>query len=87
MPANYSSQQPSDYSPIFSQITTVSTTWGSGGNTCTITDGSVHPSSCVVVNATGTPAGFWKFAVTQGQIVITSSDSENSTLGLNYQLL
>lgn len=87
MTANYSSQQPQDYTPALSTVSTVATTWGAGGNTCTVTDGSFHPSSCVVLNATSTPAGFWKTAITQGQLVITSSDSENSTLGFNYQIL
>ena len=87
MTANYASQQPQDYTPGLSMITSVSTTWGSGGNTCTITDASFHPSSCVVLNPTTTPAGFWKTAITQGQLVITSSDSESSSLGFNYQIL
>ncbi len=87
MTANYSSQQPRDYSPELSNITQPSTVWGASANACTITDASIHPTSCIVVTPTGTPAGFWKQAVTQGQLVITSSDSESSTLGLNYRIL
>ncbi len=87
MTANYSSQQPRDYSPELAIITQPSTTWGATANACTITDASIHPSSCIVVTPTGIPAGNWKQAVSQGQLIITSSDAENSTLGLNYRIL
>lgn len=81
----YSSQQPSNYDPAFLNVTTPTTTWGATPNTCTILDASIHPSSNVLVTPTGTiPAGFWKYAVTQGQLVITSSDSENSAQGISY---
>lgn len=81
----YESQQPNNYNPAFLNVTTPSTTWGASPNTCTITDASIHPTSNVLVTPTGIiPAGFWKFAITQGQLVITSSDSENSAQGINY---
>lgn len=68
----------------FKQLNT--TTWGSGGNTLTITDEYIHPNSQVDAYVTGsTPqAGQWAYAVTQGQCIITSSSSENSTLPVAY---
>ena len=65
------------------------TTWGAGGNTCTITDGNIRPNSVVVAYVTGaTPAaGTWANAITSGQVVITSSASESSTLPISYIVL
>jgi len=66
------------------------TTWGSGGNTCTITDAYIHPNSFVLIAVTGsTPANgtSWSQTVTQGQVVITSTDAESSTLPIAYIVL
>ena len=62
------------------------TTWGGGGNTTTITDPNIHPNSQVEIWVTGTtPAsGQWAYAVTQGQVVITSGSVETSSLPLSY---
>jgi hypothetical protein len=62
------------------------TTWGSNPNTTTITDEYIHPNSQVDTWITGaTPqAGQWAMAITQGQCVITSSASEQSTLPISY---
>lgn len=65
------------------------TTWGSGGNTTTISDPYIFPNSRVEVWVTGaTPAaGLWAQAVTNGQVVITSSNVESSTLPISYIVL
>lgn len=75
--------------PGFSQKQLNTTTWGAGGNTCTITDGNIHLNSMVFIQVTGTTAaaGQWAFATNQGNVVITSSDSENSALPITYIVL
>lgn len=63
------------------------TTWGAGGNTCTIKDSYISPNSfidCYVTGSSLQQAGQWSFTVTAGQVVITSSSSENSALPLTY---
>lgn len=84
----YSSQQPSQYDPAMQNGGISTRIWLTSGNTDTVTDASVHPSSCIVVTPTGnTPAGFWKVVCTQGQFVVTSSDSESAGLTYNYSIL
>lgn len=86
--AGYSSAQPSQYDPSFAMLPPPVRSWAINGNTDTVIDASVHPSSLVLVNAVGnTPIGFWKVVVSQGQFVVTSSDSENAGLTYNYMLL
>ncbi len=85
--AGYSSQQPDQYSPELRISTPPTRIWGTTGQTDTVIDASVHPSSCVVVNATSIPAGFWKVVVGQGSFVVTSSDSESAGLTYNYTIL
>jgi len=60
--------------------------WGAGGNTCTITDPYISTNSQVDAWVTGsTPAaGQWAYAVTAGQVILTSSSSESSTLPIAY---
>ena len=86
--AGYSSQQPSQYDPAMQNTPNTTRIWGTTGNTDTVIDATVHPSSTVVVSATGAiPAGFWKVVVNQGNFVVTSSDSENAGLTYNYAIL
>lgn len=75
--------------PPFSQKTVNTTTWGATPNTCTITDAYIVSNSFVDAYATGStpPAGQWSFTVTQGQVVITSNNSEQSTLPITYIVL
>lgn len=75
--------------PALALKTINTTTWGAGGNTTTITDPYIHTNSAVEVWVTGsTPqVGQWAFAITQGQMVITSSSSESSTLPISYIVL
>ncbi len=82
-------QSPQSSLPPLSLKVINTTTWGAGGNTCTITDEYIHPNSVVVVFVTGaTPAaGNWSQTVTQGQIVIASTDAESSTLPISYIVL
>lgn len=79
-------QSPYELTPVLSQKQLNTGTWGTGGNTCVITDGKIHVNSDVRVIVTGTtaPAGMWAFSIVQGSCTITSSDSENSALTLSY---
>jgi hypothetical protein len=66
------------------------TTWGAGGNTTTIKDSYISPNSFIDCYVTGTSvqaSGQWSYTVTAGQVVITSSASEQSTLPLTYIVL
>lgn len=83
----YSSQQPNNYDPAFLNVTTPTRTWGTTGNTDTVIDASVHPSSNVLVTPTSIPSGFWKVVVAQGSFTVTSSDSESAGLTYNYVVL
>ena len=75
--------------PSFRNKQLNTTTWGAGGNTCTISDPYIFANSLVDAYVTGaTPAkGNWAFTVTEGQVVITSTDSENSALPITYIVL
>jgi len=72
--------------PPFSQKTITTGTWGAGGTTCTIVDPNIHTNTQTEIWVTGsTPqAGNWSFTYTQGQLVITSSASESSSLPISY---
>ena len=84
----YSSTQPAQYNPEMQNVYQPTRTWATTGNTDTVIDASVHPSSCIAWSAVGaTPAGFWKITVTQGQFVVTSSDSESAGLTYTYRIL
>ena len=85
-PGNHSFQR---YNAWSRYKTPATTTWGSTANTCTITDDKIAANSIVDVKVTGsTPAaGRWSYTVTAGQVVITSSDAEQSTLPLSYIIL
>ena len=86
--AGYSSQQPQQYDPALQNVPITVRIWGTTGNTDTVIDASVHPSSSLVITPTGaTPNGFWKVVVTQGQFVVTSSSVENAGLTYNYTLI
>lgn len=84
----YSSQQPNKYDPAFFNVGTPTRTWATTGNTDTVIDAAVHPSSNVLCTpVSSTPAGFWKLTITQGRFVVTSSDSESAGLTYNYIVL
>ena len=71
-------------------IKTINTgTWGANSNTCVITDAYIHANSWVEVQVTGTTpsVGNWSYTVAQGQVTITSTDAESSTLTLAYIVL
>jgi hypothetical protein len=65
------------------------TTWGSTANTCTITDPAISANSAPLVWVTGTTAqaGRWSYVCAVGTLTITSTDSESSTLPINYIIL
>ena len=79
-------QSPQSSLPPLSQKQVNTTTWGAGGNTLTIADPYIRTNSQVDAWVTGSvpQAGQWAYAVTNGQVVITSSDSESSTLPISY---
>lgn len=82
-------QSPASSLPPFTQKTVNTTTWGGGGNTSTILDTYISANSIVLVQVTGSvpQSGQWAYAVTPGQVVITSSDSESSSLPISYIIL
>lgn len=86
MANSFGHQSPQSSLPPLSQKTVNTGTWGAGGNTLTITDEYIHPNSQVDIWVTGAvpQAGQWAQAVTEGQVVITSSDAESSTLPIAY---
>jgi hypothetical protein len=61
-------------------------TWGANSNTCVITDPYIHTNSELDIWVTGTTPqnGQWAYVYAQGQVTITSSDAESSTLPINY---
>ena len=65
------------------------TTWGGTPNTATIADATVSENSAILIWVTGTtpPVGRWSYNITQSQIVITSSDAENTALPISYIVL
>lgn len=83
-------QSPQSSLPPLSQKQVNTTTWGAGGNTSTITDEYIHTNSVVIVWVTGsTPAAGtnWTQTITNGQVVLTSTDGESSTLPISYIVL
>ena len=82
-------QSPGYSLPSFRQKQLNTTTWGAGGNTKTILDPYIFANSAVFVYATGSsaPAGRWSYTVTPGQVVVTSSDAESSSLPIAYIVL
>lgn len=83
-------QSPQSSLPPLSQKVINTATWGSGGNSSTITDAYIHPNSALFIWVTGTtPAAGsnWSQTITQGQCVITSTDAESSTLPISYIIL
>ena len=85
--AGYSSQQPNAYGPEFQSVTTPVRIWGTTGNTDTVFDASIHPSSGILITPTASPTGFWKVVVSQGQFIVTSSNAESAGLTYNYVIL
>lgn len=86
VPTSNNHQSPFELSPALSQKQLNTGTWGGGGNTCLITDGKIKLNSQVLVQVTGTtpPAGHWSYVIGNGNVTITSSNSENSALPLSY---
>lgn len=65
---------------------TTTTTWGSTGNTKTISDATVTATSIVVFMTATSPAGLWSVVCGSGTFTITSSDSESSSLAFTYKV-
>ena len=82
-----SHQSPQSVNPIGRTKTVNTTTWGSGGTTTTIADVNISTNSAPQVWATSVPAGRWAVtSMSQGTMTITSSDSEQSSVGISYIL-
>ena len=80
-------QSPQATLPPLKYKTINTTTWGATGTSTTITDAYiVDTNSAFIAWVTGaTPqAGYWSYAVTAGQVVITSSTSESAALPVSY---
>lgn len=83
-------QSPQSSLPPLSSKQVNTGTWGANSNTCVITDEYIHANSVVIVWVTGTtPANGtnWSQTVAQGSVTLTSTDSESSTLPINYIVL
>ena len=83
-------QSPGYAFPSFRQKQVNTTTWGTGGNTLTITDTYLLGSPIMIVQVKGsTPAaGNWAYDYSvAGKVTITSSQVESSTLSLQYIIL
>lgn len=70
---------PANYSPYLRSKTLTSQTWTTTGNTHTVSDANVHANSLLVIQNTSARNGLWYVTVTEGQFIITSSDSESAT--------
>jgi hypothetical protein len=85
--AGYSSVKPGQYDSSWG-IPCPQRVWGTTGNMDTVIDASVHPGDCVIITPTSAggiaPQGFWRVLVSQGQFVVTSSDSESAGMTYNY---
>lgn len=75
--------------PPFSQKTLNTLTWGANATALTIVDPYIVSNSQIDLQVTGsTPAaGRWSYTYSQGQVIVTSSDSEQSSLPLQYIIL
>lgn len=75
-----------DTEPALRYKTITNTTWGAGGNTKTITDQKITTNSQIEIWVTGsTPqAGNWAYTYSVGSVLLTSSNSENTTLPISY---
>ena len=75
-----------DTEPALRYKTITTTTWGAGGNTKTITDSKLSTNSQMEIWVTGTVprSGNWSYTYSTGSVLITSSNSESSTLPLSY---
>ncbi len=83
-------QSPQSSLPPFAVKQVNTGTWGAGGNSCIIADEYIHPNSVIHAFVTGSgaqAAGNWSYTVIQGQVTITSSDAESSTLPISYIVL
>ena len=84
--SGYSSAKPGQYDPSWG-VPCPQRIWGTSGNTDTVYDASVHPSSCVIitpVTGTYTLQGPLTVAVSQGSFVVTSGNSETAGAAYNY---
>ncbi len=70
---------PANYSPYLRSKVLTSQTWTTTGNTHTVTDANVHSNSLIEIMNTSARNGLWYVTVTEGQFIITSSDSESAT--------
>ena len=63
-------------------------TWGTGGNTCLITDPyfSVNSQMDIWVTGTTPQAGQWAYVFAFGTCTITSTSSESSGLTISYTI-
>lgn len=62
------------------------TTWGSGGNTKTVTDATVTAASIVVFMCATPPNGVWGVVCGSGSFTVTSSDAESASLAFTYKV-
>lgn len=87
VPTSNQHESPYELTPALSQKQINTGTWGSGGNTCVITDAKIHANSAMLVWVTGlVPAAGtnWAQTIVNGSCTLTSTDGESSTLPMAY---
>ena len=62
-------------------------TWGSSGNSVTVSNNNIKADSVILIMPIGMPAGRWKIVCSAGSMLITSSDTEESDLTFRYVIL
>lgn len=62
-------------------------TWAANGNSHTVTNSNIKANSIIVIHHIGIPAGRWKVVCSAGSFLITSSDSESTSLTFRYIIL
>lgn len=73
--------------PYFRYRTKKTATWGSSGNSVTVSDGNVVSNSLIVFSPTTEPVGRWYVSdVSDGSFTITSSDVESDSAGFDYEV-
>ena len=75
------------YEPALRYGDRTSVTWATNGNTNTVTNSKITASSHPIILHTSAYAGRWHITVSDGSFLITSSDSETTSVTFNYLIL
>lgn len=74
-----------DYNPSLKHTLRQSQTWGTPGNTVTISNAHIKSTSMIFIHHTSDHAGrWWISAISNGSFTITSSDAETADVTFKY---